>query len=158
MADQISGTVVECPCPGTIPENPIPGINRPIDLCYTLFANPNDSRAELDATLQKQQSVLGVVRLNGRRRTTRAAQQSGTCREALVFLWSSPPDNELYAADLSDSNVIGFGLEKFVADRLPKLRNAHDRPLAKLRKSRQPAGADQADHFPTGQQSKMSSN
>ena len=45
--------------------NPIPGINRPIDLYYTLFANPNDSREELDARLAKQQSVLDAVRLNG---------------------------------------------------------------------------------------------
>ena len=45
--------------------NPVPGINRPIDLYYTLFANPNDSREALNARLKKQQSVLDVVRLNG---------------------------------------------------------------------------------------------
>jgi len=45
--------------------NPIPGINRPIDLFYTIFANPNDSREELDARLKKQQSILDVVRVNG---------------------------------------------------------------------------------------------
>jgi len=44
--------------------NPIPGITRPIDLYYTLFANPNDSREQLDARLRKQQSVLDVVRLD----------------------------------------------------------------------------------------------
>ncbi|MGY8770598.1 MAG: DUF1552 domain-containing protein [Pirellulales bacterium] len=45
--------------------NPIPGINRPLDLFYTLFANPNDSREQLDARLKKQQSILDTVRLNG---------------------------------------------------------------------------------------------
>ena len=45
--------------------NPIPGIKRPIDLFYTLFANPNDSREELDARLKQQQSILDLVRLNG---------------------------------------------------------------------------------------------
>ena len=45
--------------------NPIPGITRPIDLFYTIFANPNDSREELDARLKKKQSILDVVRLNG---------------------------------------------------------------------------------------------
>lgn len=45
--------------------NPIAGINRPIDLFYTLFANPNDSREELDARLKKRQSILDVVRLDG---------------------------------------------------------------------------------------------
>ncbi len=45
--------------------SPIPGIERPIDLFYTLFANPNDSRDELDARLKKKQSILDLVRLNG---------------------------------------------------------------------------------------------
>lgn len=45
--------------------NPIPGITRPIDLFYTLFANPNDSREELDARLKKKQSILDIVRLDG---------------------------------------------------------------------------------------------
>ncbi len=45
--------------------NPVPGINRPIDLYYTLFANPNDSREELDARLKKKQSILDIVRLDG---------------------------------------------------------------------------------------------
>ena len=45
--------------------NPIPGIMRPIDLFYTLFANPNDSREELDARLTKRQSILDIVRLDG---------------------------------------------------------------------------------------------
>jgi len=45
--------------------SPIPGINRPIDLYYTLFANPKDSREELDTRLKNQQSILDVVRLNG---------------------------------------------------------------------------------------------
>lgn len=45
--------------------NPIPGIERPIDLFYALFANPNDSRAALDARLKKQQSILDIVRVDG---------------------------------------------------------------------------------------------
>lgn len=47
--------------------NPIPGITRPLDLFYTLFANPKDSRAALDARLKKKQSILDLVRVNGRR-------------------------------------------------------------------------------------------
>ena len=46
--------------------NPIPGLNRPLDLFYTLFANPNDSRAELDARLKKRQSIVDLVRINGK--------------------------------------------------------------------------------------------
>ena len=45
--------------------NPIPGISKPIDLFYTIFANPNDSREALDARLKKKQSILDVVRTNG---------------------------------------------------------------------------------------------
>lgn len=45
--------------------NPIPGLNRPIDLFYTLFANPNGSREELNQRLKKKQSILDVVRVNG---------------------------------------------------------------------------------------------
>ncbi|MDF1861914.1 MAG: DUF1552 domain-containing protein [Verrucomicrobiales bacterium] len=45
--------------------NPIPGLNRPIDLFYTLFANPKDSREELNLRLKKKQSILDVVRVNG---------------------------------------------------------------------------------------------
>ncbi|MEO0414635.1 MAG: DUF1552 domain-containing protein, partial [Verrucomicrobiota bacterium] len=45
--------------------NPLPGINRPIDLYYTLFANPHDSREQLDARLKKKQSILDLVRVNG---------------------------------------------------------------------------------------------
>lgn len=45
--------------------NPIPGLERPIDLFYTLFANPNDSREELNLRLKKKQSILDVVRVNG---------------------------------------------------------------------------------------------
>ncbi len=45
--------------------NPIPGLNRPIDLYYTLFANPKDSREELNLRLKKKQSILDVVRVNG---------------------------------------------------------------------------------------------
>ena len=45
--------------------NPLPGVNTPLDLFYTLFANPNDSREALDARLKKKQSILDIVRLNG---------------------------------------------------------------------------------------------
>ena len=45
--------------------NPIPGINKPLELFYTLFANPLDSRDKLDARLKKKQSILDLVRLNG---------------------------------------------------------------------------------------------
>lgn len=45
--------------------NPIPGILRPIDLYYTLFANPNDSREALDARLKKRKSILDIVRVDG---------------------------------------------------------------------------------------------
>jgi hypothetical protein len=45
--------------------NPIPGLERPIDLFYSLFANPKDSREELNLRLKKKQSILDVVRVNG---------------------------------------------------------------------------------------------
>jgi len=45
--------------------NPIPGINKPLVLFQTLFANPDDSREELDARLKKKQSILDIVRVNG---------------------------------------------------------------------------------------------
>ena len=45
--------------------NPIPGINRPLDLFHRLFAHPGDSRAELDARLKKKQSILDLVRIDG---------------------------------------------------------------------------------------------
>lgn len=44
---------------------PIPGINKPIELYYQLFANPNDSRQALDARLKKKQSILDLVKING---------------------------------------------------------------------------------------------
>ena len=45
--------------------NPIPGINRPIDLFFQIFANQGDSRETLDSRLRKKQSILDLVRLNG---------------------------------------------------------------------------------------------
>ena len=45
--------------------NPIPGITRPIDLYYTLFASPNDAPDKVHARLQTKQSILDVVRING---------------------------------------------------------------------------------------------
>ncbi len=46
--------------------NPIPGIMRPIDLFYTLFANPKDSKAAVHQRLKRKQSILDLVRMNGR--------------------------------------------------------------------------------------------
>jgi len=45
--------------------NPIPGIQRPLDLFHKLFANPGDSRAELDERLKKKKSILDLVRIDG---------------------------------------------------------------------------------------------
>ena len=45
--------------------NPIPGINRPLELFRTIFAQDNDSREKLDASLKKRQSILDIVRSNG---------------------------------------------------------------------------------------------
>ncbi len=45
--------------------NPIPGINKPLDLFRQLFAHPGDSREELDARLKKKQSILDLVRIDG---------------------------------------------------------------------------------------------
>jgi hypothetical protein len=45
--------------------NPIPGIGKPLDLFRTIFANPSDSREELDARLKKEQSILDIVRVDG---------------------------------------------------------------------------------------------
>lgn len=44
--------------------NPIPGINRPIDLYYTLFASPNDAPDKVHARLKEKQSILDIVRIN----------------------------------------------------------------------------------------------
>jgi hypothetical protein len=44
--------------------NPIPGMNRPIDLYHALFASPNDAPETVHDRLKKQQSILDVVRLN----------------------------------------------------------------------------------------------
>ncbi len=44
--------------------NPIPGINRPIDLYYTLFASPNDAPDKVHARLKEKQSILDLVQIN----------------------------------------------------------------------------------------------
>jgi hypothetical protein len=44
--------------------NPIPGINRPIDLYYTLFASPNDAPDKVHARLKEKQSILDIVKIN----------------------------------------------------------------------------------------------
>ena len=46
--------------------NPIPGITRPIDLFYTIFANPKDSKDSITTRLKNKQSVLDLVKMNGR--------------------------------------------------------------------------------------------
>jgi hypothetical protein len=43
--------------------NPIPGVNRPLELHRTIFANPTDTREQLDARLRKKQSILDIVRV-----------------------------------------------------------------------------------------------
>lgn len=45
--------------------NPIPGIERPLDLYHQLFAHAGDSRDELDTRLKKKQSILDLVRIDG---------------------------------------------------------------------------------------------
>lgn len=44
--------------------NPMPGIEKPIELYRTLFKTTDDSREALDARLKKKQSVLDIVRIN----------------------------------------------------------------------------------------------
>jgi hypothetical protein len=44
--------------------NPIPGINRPIDLYYTLFASPDDAPDKVHARLREKQSILDIVKIN----------------------------------------------------------------------------------------------
>lgn len=44
--------------------NPIPGINRPIDLYSTLFASPNDAPDKVHARLKEKQSILDTVKIN----------------------------------------------------------------------------------------------
>jgi hypothetical protein len=45
--------------------NPISGVNTPLELYRTLFAQKTDSAEELNKRLQKKQSILDIVRLNG---------------------------------------------------------------------------------------------
>lgn len=45
--------------------NPVPGVNKPLDLFRTIFANPADTREELDERLRKKQSILDIVRVGG---------------------------------------------------------------------------------------------
>lgn len=51
--------------------NPMPGVNRPIDLYHELFASEKDTRAELEHTLKKKQSVLDLLKIDatGMKRT-----------------------------------------------------------------------------------------
>lgn len=44
--------------------NPIPGVNRPIGLFRSLFANAHDSREGLTKRLKEQRSILDAVRIN----------------------------------------------------------------------------------------------
>lgn len=45
--------------------NPIPGIERPLDLYRTLFATPQDNPAAIHARLRNKQSILDIVELDG---------------------------------------------------------------------------------------------
>ncbi|TWT92512.1 DUF1552 domain-containing protein [Neorhodopirellula pilleata] len=44
--------------------NPIPGINRPIDLYFTLFASRDDAPDKVHARLKEKQSILDIVKIN----------------------------------------------------------------------------------------------
>ncbi|MEO0414545.1 MAG: DUF1552 domain-containing protein, partial [Verrucomicrobiota bacterium] len=46
--------------------NPIPGIDRPLDLFNSLFANASDSKQALNKRLKEERSILDAVRINGR--------------------------------------------------------------------------------------------
>ena len=45
--------------------NPIPGIERPLDLYRTLFATPSDDPKKIHERLKNKQSILDIVRLDG---------------------------------------------------------------------------------------------
>ncbi len=45
--------------------NPIPGIERPLDLYRTLFATPEDNPAAIHERLKNKQSILDIVQLDG---------------------------------------------------------------------------------------------
>lgn len=45
--------------------NPIPGIERPLDLYRTLFATPQDNPKAIHARLRNKQSILDIVELDG---------------------------------------------------------------------------------------------
>lgn len=45
--------------------NPIPGIERPLDLYRTLFATTNDDTQKIRQRLKNKQSILDIVRLDG---------------------------------------------------------------------------------------------
>ena len=45
--------------------NPIPGIERPLDLYRTLFATPNDDPQAIHRRLTNKQSILDIVQLDG---------------------------------------------------------------------------------------------
>ena len=44
---------------------PIPGVKGPLDLYHLVFAQKSDSREALNAALQKKQSILDIVRVDG---------------------------------------------------------------------------------------------
>jgi len=45
--------------------NPIPGIERPLDLYRTLFATPSDDPQKIHQRLKNKQSILDIVQLDG---------------------------------------------------------------------------------------------
>jgi hypothetical protein len=58
--------------------NPIPGVNSPLELYRSLFAQKTDSRQDLNNRLSKKQSVLDMVRLEGgsmKRKLSKADQE-----------------------------------------------------------------------------------
>lgn len=84
--------------------------------------------------LQEEASRHGVARVNARNgKTSLRTDKSGSVkslsnRELAIrlsyFLWSCPPDEELYSANLSDFDVYAEQVDRMLAD--PKVKNFRD--------------------------------
>jgi hypothetical protein len=97
--------------------NPLPGLEHPRDLYWTLFANPNDSREEFDARLRRKQSILDVVRLDG-----------GAVKRTL-----SKPDQDKLDEYFTGVRQIEKGLERQAAwADIPKPKAPFGEPAEKL--------------------------
>ena len=97
--------------------NPLPGLEHPRDLYWTLFANPNDSREEFDARLRRKQSILDVVRLDG-----------GAVKRML-----SKPDQDKLDEYFTGVRQIEKGLERQAAwADIPKPKAPFGEPAEKL--------------------------